>query len=88
VAGINPIDYKRASSTGSINESYGVPPQDVPINSSTANAIEKDVQQGNIDESTLDGAQKSWIEAYSTDDNTYTLEESEQVGRNAIDAEG
>ena len=88
MAGINPIDYKRASSTGSINESYGVPPQDVPINSSTANAIEKDVQQGNIDESTLDGAQKSWIEAYSTDDNTYTLEESEQVGRNAIDAEG
>lgn len=83
---VNKIDkYNKPSSTDAINKQYGFPPKDVIINKSTANAVKKDVNQGNVD---LNNGQAKYLESqvdYDTID--YSLEEREKSGTQQIDAE-
>lgn len=86
MASVNKIDeYRRKSSTESINAQYGVPPKNVIINATTANAIQKDFEQGNVE---LSSGQERYLDSQVDYDNIeYTDEERNNIGKNQLDTD-
>lgn len=85
MAQINKIDkYNKPSSTEAINNQYGLPPKNVIIDNSTANAVKKDLDQGNVD---LNNGQIKFLEGKVDEDTIdYSIDEMKKVGTQKINA--
>ena len=83
MAGVNPVEYIKDSSTAG----FAVAGEQKPITDNNANTIKKDVDQGNTQK--LDSGQTKFLESRVDEDTIdYSNEEMKNVGKNQIDTEG
>ena len=83
MAGVNPVEYIKDSSTAG----FAVAGEQKPITDDNANTIKKDVDQGNTQK--LDSGQTKFLESRVDEDTIdYSNEEMKNVGKNQIDTEG
>ena len=83
MAGVNPVEYIKDSSTAG----FAVAGEQKPITDDNANTIKKDVDQGNTKK--LDSGQTKFLEGRVDEDTIdYSNDEMKNVGKNQIDTEG
>ena len=83
MAGVNPVEYIKDSSTAG----FAVAGEQKPITDDNANTIKKDVDQGNT--AKLDNGQTKFLEGRVDEDTIdYSNDEMKNVGKNQIDTEG